>query len=235
MTILAGVDGCSFGWLCITKDLENGALNSMIFKSAGELFAQIPAPAIFSIDIPIGLTDSGPRQCDIQARRLLGARRGTSVFPAPIRSVLNAVSREEADKIHRSIDGRGVNVFSWGLYPRIRDVDSELQKNPHLRDKVYEVHPEISFKALNGGDSIVAAKRNPTGESIRRSLIENYFGPGAFNEIRNNHYQKDVANHDINDAFAALWTAERIYQREAVVIPAEVEVDSAGLRMGIWY
>ena len=235
MTILAGVDGCNFGWLCITKDLENGTLNSMIFKSAAELFAQIPAPAVFAIDIPIGLTDSGPRQCDIQARRLLGARRGTSVFPAPIRPVLNVASREEADKIHRSIDGRGVNVFSWDLYPRIRDVDTELQKNSHLRDKVYEVHPEISFKALNGGDSIVAAKRNPTGESIRRSLIENYFGSGAFDEIRKNHYQKDVANHDINDAFAALWTAERIYQREAVVIPAEVEVDSVGLRMGIWY
>ena len=104
-----------------------------------------------------------------------------------------------------------------------------------LRDKVYEVHPEISFKALNGGDSIVEAKRNPTGESIRRSLIENYFGSGTFDEIRNNHYQKDVANHDINDAFAALWTAERIFRREAVVIPAEAEIDSVGLRMGIWY
>ena len=126
-------------------------------------------------------------------------------------------------------------MFSWGLYPRILDIDAELQKNSHLRNKVYEVHPEIAFKALNGGDSIVEAKRNPTGESIRRSLIENYFGLGTFDEIRKNHYLKDVANHDINDAFAALWTAERIYQREAVVIPAEVQVDSAGLRMGIWY
>ena len=235
MTILAGVDGCSFGWLCVAKDLVNGTLKSMIFKSAAELFAQNPAPAIFSVDIPIGLTNSGPRQCDIQARRLLGSRRGTSVFPAPIRSVLNVKSRKEADKIHRSIDGRGVNVFSWGLYPRILDVDAELQKNVILRDNVYEVHPEISFKALNGGDSIVAAKRNPTGESTRRSLIENYFGPGAFNEIRKNHYQKDVANHDINDAFAALWTADRIYRKEAVSLPAEAEIDSVGLKMGIWY
>ncbi len=89
MTILAGVDGCSFGWLCITKDLENGTLKSMILKSAAELFALTPTPAVYAIDIPIGLTDSGPRQCDIQARRLLGARRGTSVFPAPIRPVLN--------------------------------------------------------------------------------------------------------------------------------------------------
>jgi predicted RNase H-like nuclease len=112
MTILAGVDDCSFGWLCITKDLENGTLNSMISKSTAELFAQALSPTVFAIDIPIGLTDSGPRQCDIQARRLLGARRGTSVFPAPIRPVLHVASRIEADKIHRSIDGRGVNVFS---------------------------------------------------------------------------------------------------------------------------
>jgi len=235
MTILAGVDGCNFGWLCITKDLENGTLNSMIFKSAADLFAQAPSPAVFAIDIPIGLTDSGPRQCDIQARRLLGARRGTSVFSAPIRPVINAASRGKADKIHRSIDGRGVNVFSWNLYPRIRDVDVELQKNTHLRDKVYEVHPELSFTAINNGVPIIAAKRNPEGESIRHSLIENYFGSGAFNEIRKNHYRKDVANHDINDAFAVLWTAERIFNGKAVSIPAEAEFDSMGLRMGIWY
>ena len=212
MTILAGVDGCGYGWLCVTKDLENGALNSIIFKSTAELFAQLPNPAVFSIDIPIGLTNSGPRLCDIQARRHLGAHRGTSVFPAPIRPVMNVASREEADKIHRSIDGRGVNVFSWNLYPRIRDVDIELQKNSHLRDRVYEVHPEISFRAINDGVSIIAAKRNPKGESIRRSLVENHFGSGAFDLIRKNHFLKDAANHDINDAFAVLWTAERIYK-----------------------
>jgi predicted RNase H-like nuclease len=235
MTILAGVDGCKFGWICITKDLENGALNSRIFRSSAELFAQTPTPAVFSIDIPIGLTDSGPRQCDIQARRLLGARRGTSVFSAPIRPVLNLASREEADKIHRSIDGNGVNVFSWNLYPRIRDVDSELQKNTILREKVYEVHPEISFRAINDGVTIITAKRNPRGESIRRALVENRFGLGAFDEIRKNLYRKDVANHDINDAFAVLWTAKRIYRKEGEVIPADIEFDSAGLRMGIWY
>ena len=235
MTILAGIDGCSFGWLCITKDLENDTLKSMIFKSAAELFAQTPTPAVFAIDIPIGLTNSGPRQCDIQARRLLGARRGTSVFPAPIRPVMNVASRVEADKIHRSIDERGVNVFSWNLYPRIRDVDAELQKNSHLRDKVYEVHPELSFKALNNGVPIIVAKRNPEGESIRRSLIEKYFGSGAFGEIRKKHYVKDAANHDINDAFAVLWTAERIYCGKALSIPTKIEFDSVGLKMGIWY
>ena len=62
-----------------------------------------------------------------------------------------------------------------------------------------------------------------------------YFRSGASGETRKNHYLKDVANHDINDAFAVLWTVERIYRREAGVIPAEAEFDSVGLRMGIWY
>lgn len=37
---------------------------------------------------------------------------------------------------------------------------------------------------------------------------------------------------DINDAFAVLWTAERIYRKKAVSIPTEIEIDSVGLRMG---
>ena len=65
-------------------------------------------------------------------------------------------------------------------------------------------------------------------------MIENYFGSSAFDEIRKNHYQKDVSNHDINDAFVVLWTAERIFRGDAAVIPAEIEFDSVGLRMGIW-
>jgi predicted RNase H-like nuclease len=66
-------------------------------------------------------------------------------------------------------------------------------------------------------------------------LVENHFGSGAFDEIRKNHYLKDVANQDINDAFAVLWTADRIYHKKAVSIPKEIEIDSVGLRMGIWY
>ena len=64
--------------------------------------------------------------------------------------------------------------------------------------------------------------------------MENHFGSGAFDEIRKNHYVKEAANHDINDAFAVLWTAERIFNEKAVSIPADMEFDSVGLRMGIW-
>ena len=65
--------------------------------------------------------------------------------------------------------------------------------------------------------------------------VNKLFNPGISDKIRKNHYLKDVANHDINDVFSMLWTAERIYRGVDAVIPAEAEFDLKGPRMGIWY
>ena len=235
MTVLAGVDGCKFGWLCITKDLNSGIIKSQIFSSAAELFDQNPQPQIFAIDIPIGLPDADPRQCDMLARKMLGPKRGTSVFPAPIRNALKSQTRIEADAVTRSVDGRGVNVFSWSLYPKINDVDHMLVDNPELSKRVFEIHPELSFMELNNSNPILEPKREAEGESIRRDLVNNYFGPNIFDLIRQQFSATHVGNDDINDAFAALWTAERLFNGKAKVIPDMIEFDSFGLRMGIWY
>lgn len=40
------------------------------------------------VDSPIGLTAAGQRTCDRAARATLGRPRGSSVFSAPVRSVL---------------------------------------------------------------------------------------------------------------------------------------------------
>ena len=52
--------------------------------------------AVVGVDVPIGLSDGKPRQCDIEARAVLRAPRASSVFPPPIRSALSAKTREEA-------------------------------------------------------------------------------------------------------------------------------------------
>jgi predicted RNase H-like nuclease len=43
-----------------------------------------------------------------------------------------------------------------------------------------------------------------------------------------------VGDDDIADGFAALWTAERKYRGQAIVIPANPPVDEFGIRMEIW-
>jgi predicted RNase H-like nuclease len=66
-------------------------------------------------------------------------------------------------------------------------------------------------------------------------LVASRYGAGAFQQVRDRYPGNVVADDDIVDAFAALWTASRIYDGNASFIPDLPEVDSAGLRMAIAY
>ena len=99
MSLVAGVDGCAAGWLCVTHDLNRHEIEGHIFERIDDILQWEERPEVLTIDIPIGLTDGGPRLCDREARLRLGAPRASSVFPAPIRPVLAAGSYEEACQI----------------------------------------------------------------------------------------------------------------------------------------
>ena len=234
MTRLAGVDGCRGGWLCILKDTETGAVTAEVFGSARELFSQEPAPAVLTIDIPIGLPEEGSRTCDTEARALLGPR-GRSVFPAPVRPALGATSRTEASRITREVDGRGVSPYAWGIYPKVREVDAALRADVSLQAWVREVHPEVCFWASNGREPMAYGKKKPEGRFDRLELIETHFGAGVTEPVRALFPAKDVADDDILDAFAALWTAERVFSGEAETLPADPPADGVGLRMEMVY
>jgi len=182
--VLAGVDGCPGGWLCITRDLTSGTIESVVYPDAQALINQEPLPLIIAVDIPIGLTDSGSRQCDKQARQLLGEPRRRSVFPIPIRSALSARTRLEAEALTRAVDGRGVGAQAWGLYEKIRDIDFALRENPKLQDTVREVHPELSFMGWNGGKPNAAGKKTFEGMTVRLSLVKSHFGEEVYRMIR---------------------------------------------------
>jgi predicted RNase H-like nuclease len=87
----------------------------------------------------------------------------------------------------------------------------------------------------NRGVPILERKKSSAGKAARRTLVAMRFGDQAFDRIRRRHAKTAVSDDDINDAFAALWTAERIANGEAVVIPTQTQRDGAGLRMEISY
>jgi predicted RNase H-like nuclease len=235
MAHILGADGCRGGWITIRQELVSGRISSEVYDSAGQLLNQSPKPMVLALDIPIGLTDSGRRQCDVLARKMLGWPKGSSVFPAPIRPALKAANRQDADDTTRGIDGRGVSAQAFGLYVRIRDVDGVIRGTERTSPYVYEVHPEVSFMAWNGGKPIVESKKSYQGMSVRRGLIKSHFGEDAIQLVRQRHPTSAVADDDIYDAFATLWTAERIRLGIAKAIPDRPEVDSCGLPMAIWY
>ena len=235
MAIVAGVDGCKAGWLCVAKDLDTGLITSAVFRNAQLLLQQKQEPLIIAVDIPIGLTEAGPRLCDIEARKLLDFPRRSSVFPAPVRPALKARTREEADAIRRAVEGLGVPAQSFGIYSKVFEFDEILSLQPHLKDRVKEVHPEVCLWAWNNKRAMLYNKKSSGGRVERHELVVKHFGVEAVEEARAKYLVKCVSHDDIYDAFAALWTAERIFEGKAGVIPDPSPCDAMGLHMEMWY
>ena len=233
--LTTGVDGCRAGWIALTLDSKSGRIDAAVYRSARDLIAATGSSAVVAVDIPIGLPDSGQRDCDREARHLLGWPRRSSVFPTPIRPALRAADRLEASEITQRVDGRRVGVQSWAIASKIRDMDAALQENLTIQSRVKEVHPEVCFWALAGGRPMLHSKKRKLGRGEREGLVAREFGNLAIASVRAGFLRKEVADDDILDAFAALWTARRIANNQSSVLPAIPEQDSVGLLMEIRY
>jgi predicted RNase H-like nuclease len=228
--VVAGIDGCKAGWICLQRD-HSSTIQATLLNSIDELLMLKVRPEIVLIDIPIGLPQMGQRACDIEARKLLGARR-SSIFPAPIRPVLLAQDWKEACAIRQHFEGLKMSLQSWNITSKVREVDKLLQGNAQLRSAIHETHPELAFRFW-AGQPMVHSKKSIEGLRERLALIESFYGIDAFKFIRPQFTRSDVADDDILDAFAALWSAERFAQGTAQLLPDRLEADSTGITMQI--
>lgn len=91
MQQIAGIDGCQSRWLAIARVPGSPSFVAQVLATS-----ELPAQpwALAAIDVPIGLPDSGTREADRAARKFIGPR-ASSVFPCPIRPVLDATSWQE--------------------------------------------------------------------------------------------------------------------------------------------
>ena len=230
MTELVGVDGCAEGWIFVVE--ADGRLEVGVVPRLESLLDSVTNSAIVTIDVPIGLTECGPRECDVEARRVLGSPRASSVFPAPVRACLGAATYAEACEAHHCADGRRMSQQAFGILKKIGEVNDVLTRNPGLQARVREVHPEVCFARWNGGKAMSHRKSRRAGRLEREALIESVW-PGERVRlrglIRGRRYKAD----DLNDAFAALWTARRIRNHKSAVLPVSPPKDAVGLRMEI--
>jgi predicted RNase H-like nuclease len=231
---LYGVDGCRGGWVVAGSDLSLSRLTFTVVDDLAELFARGDAGDVgIAIDIPIGLSDDGPRACDLAARRLLGRPRGSSVFPAPCRGALTATTYRRACALSRRALGVALSIECFNIVPKIREVDALM--TPARQACVREVHPELVFALLAGtGRGLAPPKRTREGERLRRRLLGRVaprFDPVA---IRRRLGPARVARDDVVDAVACLVAAGRIHRGQARVLPeGPVPRDARGLRMEI--
>jgi predicted RNase H-like nuclease len=225
---LAGVDGCRGGWVVAVEETRSRARLVLLASDFEAVLAIRPALDVIAIDIPIGLPDAGPRECDVGARRRLGAGATSRVFPAPARAVLAARTYDQANRLSQRAHGRKISRQLWGILPKIREVDERM--TPTLERRVYEVHPELAFMALAGRDRALPPKRTRAGRAQRAACIRRSFPGLRLDACAPPRAKAD----DVLDAFAALWVARRIHAGRARSIPPRPPRDGRGLRMAIW-
>jgi predicted RNase H-like nuclease len=232
MVWLCGVDGFREKWRAVLGDFTTGEV-LLLDLALAEVLELPQRPAIIAVDVPIGLPDvtlPGGRTCDRLARRLLGPRH-RSVFSPMGRICLQIDKRERASELSRDRGGIGIGAQSWALKKKLLEVDTIM--TPAAQRTVYEVHPEVSFFALNGGRPVIQSKKSPEGERLRLNILKEGGFPDWFllplRDFRN-------GRDDVLDACAALWTANRIYRGIAKRIPQaeQAESDARGLDMAIW-
>ncbi|MEJ2378760.1 MAG: DUF429 domain-containing protein [Pseudolabrys sp.] len=237
---LAGVDGCSAGWIaCFVRPAGgDGAL--AVFPRFADVLTAAQAPAVIAVDMPIGLAERvglGDRQAENTVRPLLGARQ-SSVFSVPSRAAIEAHDYRSAcdPALATSEPPRKMSKQLFNIAPKIREVDAVLRAEPALTERVFEVHPELAFWRLNGERALdepkkVKSRPYPPGLALRRDLLRAAGMPAALIDAAS---PKGAAEDDLLDALACAAVARRIHAGLAKPFPNPPPRDSYGLPMAIW-
>jgi predicted RNase H-like nuclease len=207
---VAGIDGTKGGWVAIV--LEAGRfVRDVLCRPVETDFGTLGDVDVIGIDVPIGF---GPRRADAAARTFLSGAAAT-VFPTPPRELLEQPFGP----------GLGVSAQSHALGPRILHVTELARTDARL----YEVHPEVSFRAMNGGLPLRHRKKSAGGAVERLALLRRH---GI--ELDELEESAAVPLDDVLDAAAAAWSAQRIAAGTAVSLPDPPEVVD-GSAVAIWY
>jgi predicted RNase H-like nuclease len=207
---VAGVDGTKGGWVAIV--LEDGRFaGDFLLRPVDTDFVELADAESVAVDIPIGF---GPREADRAARTFLTGTASV-VFPAPPRNVLEAPFGPELR----------VSAQAHALGPRILHVTDLARRDTRF----CEVHPEVSFRAMNGGRSLGNRKKSAAGALQRLELLR-----GAGIELTALDEAGPAPLDDVLDAAAAAWSAQRIATGAAQSLPDPPE-EIDGYPVAIWY
>ena len=220
MKDIFGIDGCRFGWV-VAEEKTKGNLSIQLIDSLNYLESVISKKAIAGIDIPLAIHEKGFRMADAEARVLLKSRAST-IFSAPAKETLLSDNYNDACAINESICGKKISKQSWFLFSKIKEART-IFCQAHKKIKLYEVHPELSFMAMNDMRVIELGKKTDEGFKMRHKLVKKLFPKFDFEQTRANFKRCDVADDDILDAIAVLWSTQKIVANIASYVPKKPE------------
>lgn len=234
--ISAGMDGCRGGWVCAGWDGRNWSM--VLFEDLQATLTCINPGATVCIDMPIGLSDSGVRACDTEARKLLGERRG-SVFAVPPRLALSDKNYPELNAASKRHCGRGISKQAFFLLPKIRETEQHLTANAGRCEHWVECHPELCFSALNGGMPMTESKKTSAGYRQRFAVLERHMAypelPHLVSSALSLAPRSRLAKDDILDALVCGLVARLEPSQRHCLPHGRHERDEVGRLMQICY
>jgi len=219
MSSVIGIDGCKSGWIT-AKILENKSISFQIIENLNDRYLQESNLSHIGIDIPLQLSHSGKRLAEIEARSLL-KNRACTIFSPPTLNALRAKSYIDACDVNFKECGKRISKQSWNLFPKIREAQAFLENNSISKLGIFEVHPELSFMAMNDMSLIVESKKTDIGREIRINLIKKFFPRFSFKSVRNKFKKTQVLDDDILDSISVLWSTQRIVDNIANFVPKD--------------
>jgi predicted RNase H-like nuclease len=205
---VVGIDACRGKWLGLVFDDGRFAgarfAGARFAAAAASIAAEWPDAAAVAVDIPIGLPETPWREADRAARAVVGERR-SSVFPTFPAVVLAAPTYDEAKAICLERGWPQPSMQSFGMRHRILEVAPLADAD----ERIVEVHPEVSFRAL--ARRPLPPKRTEMGAWARRR---------ALSEAGFDVPELPFPREDVLDAAAAAWSAMRYARGEAEPLPA---------------
>ncbi|MDI1263650.1 MAG: DUF429 domain-containing protein [bacterium] len=217
-----GLDGFSGGWVAVSNDSDRQTIS---FPSDIATALALPFDCA-GIDIPIGMTEDGTRDCDVLARQKL--RPHTSrVFTGARRWLWQEFSNPDKANIEASRRGQTrVSRQLWHLGPKIMEVDAFVRANRTL--DIREVHPELVFLRLNGNKPL-PKKKSEEGDQLRRNLLKR----NGFHELDRWLSEARIGTgakrDDVLDACAVAYAAHSPHG----CVPESAPLDRHGLPMQI--
>ena len=231
MEVAIGADVCKGSWVFVR--LENGAFaDARLYETFAAGVQDVHDATAIGVDIPIGYP-APPATCraaDGLARNMVTPLT-SSVFTTPHPGVWAIQEYQVANQESRRLTGNGLSRQSFNIIPKIREVHPRAMEDA----RIFEVHPEVSFRALAGHPLV--SKHTWNGHSERRTLLA---GAGIVipDWLEN---AGTAAPDDILDAAVAAWSAHRFAVGRAVPLPCPPQraeparPGEQGRPVAIWY
>lgn len=225
---VGGVTPCPGGWLVLPGRIAGVTVvaeEAFVLETLAEVLDYRPKFDFAGINIPFGYPEYPNvqyRNCDMDARELMGWPWRTKVRPVPSRAALLADSRAEALAIEPWLTKNDFRRFRW-----MREAAVEI--HPFHSRSFYSGIPALSFQHMNGDEPLLTSPYHTDGQVERLELIRSRL-PGI-DEVVSRVPPSGAGQIHMYEAAAMLWTARRASGRAISRLPIDPEWDEAGIRV----